>query len=105
MGHNVYLYRNEADEIIYVGSTRRGRKRVLGHGDDWWWSDVRTIEVLHLANAYEVEVVEKILIDRLRDLYEPLYNGRVPPGPPTAVTPTGSTMGGRHCRNMDDWTC
>lgn len=64
--HTVYLLRDQAGVLLYVGVTLRAHDRWKQHGKSKpWWPEVKALEVEHFATRREAEAREALLIRTL----------------------------------------
>jgi predicted GIY-YIG superfamily endonuclease len=70
----VYVFKDRFDNVLYVGKTRRFKKRLSehlrGHGRSKIFSQhIFTADLYALAEEYEREIYETYMIDRLKPKY------------------------------------
>lgn len=72
MSAGVYVFRDSAEEVIYVGFTEHRADRMRNH-ERWksWWPEVASIEWLPMPSAEDALLLESRMIADLR----PRFNG------------------------------
>ena len=68
--HVLYRFFNSEDELVYVGISLSGLRRMSQHSRKPWWSEVARTELVHFPDRESAREAERIAI---RD-EAPLYN-------------------------------
>lgn len=81
---SVYRFFNEAGDLLYVGITRLGYKRIEQHAKDKnWFLEVHTATFQHFPTVWQAQEAEAIAIHEEK----PAYNKQIPMLPPPPLSP------------------